>query len=118
MCMLDCLLVSAIIFYMYKAKIWMGVVTSLQWAVSEPAVNRQLRQPSERISFSDNCLGTQRPALTPAGRRGRAGRHDFSADRPSCVGVVESVQFCLYKNEWQPHSDASDLAFADHCARL
>ena len=31
MCMLDCLLVSAIIFYMYKAKIWMGVVTSLQW---------------------------------------------------------------------------------------
>ena len=30
MCMLDCLLVSAIIFYMYKAKIWMGVVTSLQ----------------------------------------------------------------------------------------
>jgi len=29
--MLDCLLVSAIIFYMYKVKIWMGVVTSLQW---------------------------------------------------------------------------------------
>jgi len=32
MCMLDCLLVSAIMFYMYKAKIWMGVVTSLQRA--------------------------------------------------------------------------------------
>jgi len=30
MCILDCLLVLAIIFYMYKAKIWMGVVTSLQ----------------------------------------------------------------------------------------
>ena len=29
MCILDCLLVLAIIFYMYKAKIWMGVVTSL-----------------------------------------------------------------------------------------
>jgi len=35
----------------------------------------------EDISFSDNCLGTQRPVLTPAGSRGRAGRHDFSADR-------------------------------------
>jgi len=30
MCILDCLLVLAIIFYTYKAKIWMGVVTSLQ----------------------------------------------------------------------------------------
>jgi len=29
MCILDCLLVSATIFYMNKAKIWMGVVTSL-----------------------------------------------------------------------------------------
>ena len=39
MCMLDCLLVSAIIFYMYKAKIWMGVVTSLQsakWSHCKP----------------------------------------------------------------------------------
>jgi len=31
MCILDCLLVTAIMFYMYKAKIWMGVVTSLQF---------------------------------------------------------------------------------------
>ena len=30
MCILDCLLVSATIFYTNKAKIWMGVVTSLQ----------------------------------------------------------------------------------------
>jgi len=29
MCILDCLLVSATIFYTNKAKIWMGVVTSL-----------------------------------------------------------------------------------------
>ena len=34
------------------------------------------------MSFSDNCLGTQRPALTPAGSCGCAGRHDFSADTP------------------------------------
>ena len=33
MCMLDCLLVLAVIFYMYKANIWMRVVTSLQQLV-------------------------------------------------------------------------------------
>jgi len=32
MCILDCLLVLAIIFYTYKPKIWMGVVTSLHLA--------------------------------------------------------------------------------------
>jgi len=31
---------------------------------------------------TDNCLGTQHPALIPAGSRGRAGTHDFSTDRP------------------------------------
>jgi len=42
MCMLDCLLVSAIIFYMYKAKIWMGVVTSLHAVI--PACHPDGRQ--------------------------------------------------------------------------
>jgi len=34
------------------------------------------------VEREDNCLGTQHPALTPAGSRGRAGSHDFSADKP------------------------------------
>jgi len=34
MCILDRLLVTAIMFYMHKAKIWMGIVTSLQYHLS------------------------------------------------------------------------------------
>jgi len=45
MCILDCLLVLAIIFYMYKAKIWMGVVTSLQ------TKTRELRPSSRECDF-------------------------------------------------------------------
>jgi len=33
---------------------------------SEPAVSHYLRYPSERITFSDNCLGTQRSRLAAA----------------------------------------------------
>jgi len=41
--------------------------------LSQPAVSRYLRYPSER-TFSDNCLGTQHPALSPSGR------HNLAAD--------------------------------------
>jgi len=36
--------------------------------LSQPAVSHYLRYPSER-TFSDNCLGTQHTALSPAGSR-------------------------------------------------
>ena len=54
MCILDCLLVLAIIFYMYKAKIWMGVVTSLQ---SHHEETRQLS--GERDNVRNNARCTQ-----------------------------------------------------------
>ena len=46
---------------------------------------------AERVS--DNCLGTQHPALSPADSRGRAGRHDLAADR---IGAVQgTVRYTL-----------------------
>ena len=46
MCILDCLLVSATIFYTNKAKIWMGVVTYLQLANLLPIANVCLQHKS------------------------------------------------------------------------
>ena len=41
---------------------------------------------AERVS--DNCLGIQPPALSPAGSRGRGSRHDLAADR---IGTIQGT---------------------------
>jgi len=53
-----------------------------QYSQVQPASCEPLSAASERIiiTFSDNCLGSQHPALSPAGSRGRAGRHNLAAD--------------------------------------
>ena len=56
MCILDCLLVSATIFYMNKAKIWMGVVTSLQDALpaTQPTASKHWRYTTENTTNKYN----------------------------------------------------------------
>ena len=50
---------------------------------SQRAICEPLTAVAERVS--DNCLGTQNPALSPAGR---ASKHDLAADR---IGTVQGT---------------------------
>ena len=63
MCILDCLLVSATIFYMNKAKIWMGVVTSLQCRTT--VQGQKVKATTSRdISADKNAITWQRIVIS------------------------------------------------------
>ena len=139
MCILDCLLVLAIIFYMYKAKIWMGGVTSLhsnsQWlycinpqnmwkwhiclefAVVTQKTKREVCHPTRLIAR----LGCLTPWLTPklkhSGVRLRKLSLKVSSDQDSSLENHNPDSNWPWqvvpRERWAPHCGCLSVHHAD-----
>ena len=107
MCILDCLLVSATIFYMNKAKIWMGVVTSLHIQLGEAELERLVR-------------GWRRGAGSWFQRRGGA----YWKERPTLdPWTIHLLMCCWDENEqwvltdWQRSTRKETIQFCMHSGK-
>ena len=92
MCILDCLLVSVTIFYTNKAKIWMGVVTSLHWAMCKSApCFRQITTPvpQHSVFYWLDALPAAKPTAS------KHWRHLFSRTNSQYEWQIVLLFLCL-----------------------